>query len=213
MAEGVRSCLEDAGFATEICLRAVEGEEIVLRGEHQIVLMDVLLPDGDGVEICRRLRKSGVTTPIILLTALSETEQKIDGLDVGADDYICKPFKPEELAARVRAVVRRTTENAAPLLHCDDLVLNTHSRTIQRGAATHRLETRQFDLLRYLMRNQNRVISRQTLCESVWKFEVEPSSNVIDVYVASLRKLVHVPGLRPLIHTVRGSGYRLGILD
>lgn len=172
-----------------------------------------MLPDRDGVDVCRNLRRRCVDTPVIMLTALSGTEDKVAGLDAGADDYLTKPFEFEELLARVRAMLRRGEAIEGRSLECDDLTLDLYTRSAKRADQEFELSNKEFGLLEYLMRNPNRVLSRTQITEKVWDMNYEPGSNVIDVYISSLRKKIDRGFERELIHTIKGAGYRFGIMD
>lgn len=213
MARGIRAGLEDAGFATEVCHSGADGTSRAASDQFDVILLDLLLPDRDGFDVCRALRKQKVSTPIIMLTALAATEDKIRGLDAGADDYLPKPFRFDELVARIRAVLRRGQASEGSVLRCDNLELNLHARRATRADKHWNLSTREFTLLEYLMRNQNRVLSRAQIGERVWELTFEPASNVIEVYISVLRKKIDLPGHKPLIHTVKHAGYRFGVMD
>ena len=213
MAKGIQSGLQEAGFATEVCHSGFEGEDLAAGQQFDVIVLDLMLPDRDGVEICRNLRRRKIATPIIMLTALSTTQDKVQGLDAGADDYLAKPFKFEELIARIRALLRRGQATEGKVLRCDDFELDLYTRRATRGDQHWDLSTREFSLLEYLLRNQNRVLTRTQIGERVWDMNFEPTSNVIDVYISSLRKKIDRPGMRPLIHTVKNAGYRFGIMD
>lgn len=213
MAKGVQSGLQEAGFSTEICHTGAEGEDLAATQPFDVIVLDLMLPDRDGVEVCRNLRRRKVATPIIMLTALNATEDKVQALDAGADDYLSKPFRFEELVARIRALLRRGQATEGKVLRADDLELDLYTRRATRGDQHFDLPTREFTLLEYLMRNQNRVLSRAQIGERVWELDFEPTSNVIDVYISALRKKIDRQGLRPLIHTVKNAGYRFGIMD
>jgi DNA-binding response OmpR family regulator len=173
----------------------------------------LLLPDRDGVEVCRNLRRRGVRTPILILTALSGTREKVTGLDAGADDYLAKPFEFEELVARVRALLRRGQATESRTLRYEDLELDLAKRSATRAGIKIKLSPKEFSLLEFLMRNPNRVLPRMTIVEKVWDMNYEPSSNVIDVYISALRKKIDRDHPQPLIHTVVASGYRFGLTE
>jgi len=213
MARGIQSGLQEAGFAAEVCHSGFEGEELASGQQFDVIVLDLMLPDRDGIEVCRNLRRRKVSTPIIMLTALGTTQDKVQGLDAGADDYLAKPFKFEELVARIRALLRRGQATEGKVLRCDDLELDLYTRRASRGEQHWDLSAREFSLLEYLMRNQNRVLSRAQIGQRVWEMNFEPTSNVIDVYISSLRKKIDRNGSRPLIHTVKNAGYRFGVLD
>ncbi len=213
MAKGIQTGLQAAGFAAEVCHSGFEGEDLAAGQPFDAIVLDLMLPDRDGIEVCRNLRRRKVVTPIIMLTSLSSTDDKVQGLDAGADDYLPKPFKFEELVARIRALLRRGQATEGKVLRCDDLELDLYTRRAARGDQHWDLATREFALLEYLLRNQNRVLSRAQIGERVWDLNFEATSNVIDVYISSLRRKIDRPGLRTLIHTVKNAGYRFGIMD
>ncbi len=213
MAAGIQRGLEENGYATDVCHTGFEGEEQAAGGEYDAVILDLMLPDRDGVEVCRNLRRRSVASPVLMLTALSGTEDKVSGLDAGADDYLTKPFEFEELLARLRALLRRGEASEGRTLRCCDLELDLYSRRATRDDETMELSNKEFGLLEYLMRNENRVLSRAQIADKVWNTNLEPGSNVIDVYISSLRKKVDRGFERELIHTVKGAGYRFGVID
>ncbi len=213
MASAIQRGLQEHGFAADVSHTGYEGEELAVLEPYDLLLLDLMLPDRDGIEVCRNLRRRDVATPVIMLTALSATEEKIDGLDAGADDYITKPFEFDELLARIRAIFRRGEATESRVLRHDDLELDLYTRRMTRGEYTHDLSNKEFALLEYLMRNPDRVLTRTQIGEKVWDMNFEPSSNVIDVYISALRKKVDRFQDRELIHTVKGAGYRFGIID
>ncbi|MGD9692744.1 MAG: response regulator transcription factor [Phycisphaerales bacterium] len=213
MAEGIQRGLRENGYAVDVSHSGFEGEELAASGEYDAIVLDLMLPDRDGVEVCRNLRRRSVSAPILMLTALSSTEDKVGGLDAGADDYLTKPFEFEELLARLRAHFRRGEASEGRVLRCEDLELDLYTRTANRGEVEVELSNKEFALLEYLMRNPNRVLSRIQIGEKVWDTNLEPGSNVIDVYVSSLRKKLDRGFDRELIHTVKGAGYRFGVMD
>ncbi len=213
MAEALQRGLRESGYAADVSHTGFEGEDMGAAEEYDAILLDLMLPDRDGVEVCRNLRRRNVATPILMLTALSGTESKVAGLDAGADDYITKPFEFEELLARLRALLRRGEATESRMLKCDDLNLDVYTRRASRGEQSVDLSNKEFALLEYLMRNPNRVLSRTQIAQKVWDMNFDPSSNVIDVYVAALRKKLDRGFPRELFHTVKGAGYRFGVLD
>jgi DNA-binding response OmpR family regulator len=210
MASAIQRGLREHGHSVDIAHRGYEGEELAVSEPYDLVLLDVMLPDRDGVDICRDLRRRGVTTYILMLTALSSTTEKVAGLDAGADDYLTKPFEFEELVARIRALLRRGKGSESTRLEFGGLVLDLLKRRTERDGQKIKLSAKEFALLEFLMRNPERVIDRVTIAQKVWDINYEPSSNVIDVYISSLRKKVDKGFECPLIHTVVGAGYRLG---
>ncbi len=213
MASGIQRGLEEKGYAVDVCHTGFEGEDLAAANEYDAVVLDLMLPDRDGVEVCRNLRRRSIATPVLMLTALSSVDDKVSGLDAGADDYLTKPFEFEELLARLRALLRRGEATEGRTLRCHDLELDLYSRRASRGDTEVELSNKEFALLEYLMRNQNRVLSRMQISERVWDMNFEPGSNVIDVYISSLRKKVDRGYDRELIHTIKGAGYRFGVID
>ncbi len=213
MASAIQRGLCENGFAADVSHSGFEGEDLGAAGNYDVIILDLMLPDRDGVEVCRNLRRRCVATPVIMLTALSSTDDKVSGLDAGADDYITKPFEFEELLARVRAILRRGEASEGRLLQCEDLELDLYTRAATRKGEKIDLSNKEFALLEYLMRNPNRVLSRTQIGEKVWDMNFEPSSNVIDVYISALRKKLDRDHDLPLIHTIKGAGYRFGPLD
>ncbi len=213
MAAAIQRGLREHGYAADACHSGFEGEELAVTEPYDLVILDLMLPDRDGVDVCRNLRRREVSKPVLMLSALSSTGDKVAGLDAGADDYLSKPFEFEELLARVRALLRRGEATEGRTLTMEDLELDLYTRVARRGGVEHELSNKEFGLLEYLMRNPNRVLSRTQIAEKVWDMNFEPGSNVIDVYISSLRKKVDRGYERELIHTIKGAGYRFGILD
>lgn len=213
MAGAIQRGLRDHGYAADVSHTGFDGEDMAVTEHYDLILLDLMLPDRDGVDVCRNLRRRCVDTPIVMLTALSGTDDKVSGLDAGADDYITKPFEFEELLARMRALLRRGEAVEGRTLRCDDLELDLYTRNATRGETKVELSNKEFGLLEYLMRNPNRVLSRMQIAEHVWDMQFDPSSNVIDVYVAALRKKLDRGFPKTLIHTVKNAGYRFGVMD
>jgi DNA-binding response OmpR family regulator len=213
MATAIQRGLTAHGYAADACHTGYEGEELAAIEPYDMVILDVMLPDRDGVDVCRNLRRRDIKKPVLILTALSGMHDKVAGLDAGADDYLTKPFEFEELLARVRALLRRGEESEGRTLRCEDLELDLYTRTADRAGEAYELSNKEFGLLEYLMRNPNRVLSRTQIAEKVWDMNFEPGSNVIDVYISSLRKKIDRGFERELIHTIKGAGYRFGVMD
>lgn len=176
---------------------------------YDALILDVNLPDGSGFEVTRELRRKGDTTPILLLTARDEVEDRVRGLDAGADDYLVKPFALTELLARLRALARRPAEAQPPVLEVGNLRVDPGARAAERGGRSLELTTTEYALLEFLARHPGQVCGREAISDSVWDENYDPLSNIIDVYVARLRKKLDPDGDAPLIHTVRGAGYVL----
>jgi DNA-binding response OmpR family regulator len=199
----------EAGYSATCARDGQRGLELGGQKTFDIILLDVMLPMLDGFTVCRRLRARGVETPILMVTARDTTEDKIEGLDAGADDYIVKPFVFEELMARLRAMLRR--HNSAPAtLKVGDLVLDSGTRSASRDGQKIELSTTEYTLLEYLMRHPGRVLSRSTIIDHVWEYDFAGNDNVLEVYISYLRRKIDKPFPSKLIHTVRGAGYRLG---
>lgn len=213
MAGAIQKGLQAHGYAADVAHTGFEGEDQATSSEYDLIILDLMLPDRDGVDVCRNLRRRCIGTPVIMLTALSGTDDKVAGLDAGADDYITKPFEFDELLARIRAMLRRGEASEGRVLECDDLTLDLYTRVAKRGEMECELSNKEYGLLEYLMRNPNRVLSRAQITEKVWDMNYEPGSNVIDVYISSLRKKIDRGFERELIHTVKGAGYRFGIMS
>jgi DNA-binding response OmpR family regulator len=213
MAEAIRKGFAQHGYVVDACHTGFEGEEAAVLEPYDVVILDLMLPDRDGLDVCRNLRRRKVATPILMLTALSGAAHAIAGLDAGADDYLPKPFNFDELVARVRALLRRGEASEAARLAYGDLELDLHRRSAARAGEKVRLSAKEFALLEYLIRNADRVVPRHTIAEKVWDMNDEPSSNVIDVYISALRRKLDRDFGEPLIHTVVGTGYRLGAAE
>jgi two-component system response regulator MprA len=179
--------------------------------EPDLLILDVMMPYVDGWEVCRRLRQAGSTLPILMLTAKDDVKDRVKGLDIGADDYLVKPFALEELLARVRALLRRTEDSMehSTVLSFEDLRLDIDTREVFRGGRRIDLTTREFDLLHLFMANPRKVLSKEMIMDRIWGFDYSGESNVLEVYIAMLRQKLEEQGEKRLIHTVRGAGYVL----
>jgi two-component system copper resistance phosphate regulon response regulator CusR len=209
MAGFVRQGFVEMGYGVDVAHTGRDGEEMAAARPYDGIILDVMLPDQDGVHICRNLRRRGIRTPILMLTALSTTADKVTGLEAGADDYLTKPFEFDELVARIRALLRRGQAQEASVLKFEDVEMDLAARKVTRSGEKIRLTPREFSLLEYFMRNANRALSRTAIAQHVWDINFDPDSNVIDVYVSTLRRKIDKGFARPLIHTVVGTGYIL----
>jgi len=212
LATAVRRVLDDEGYATDWAADGADGLNRAENGEYDVILLDVMLPSYDGYEIARRLRSDGSTVPILMLTARDGIQDRVRGLDAGADDYLVKPFALAELLARVRALGRRAKMGAAseaPVLTVADLELDLRSREARRGPRRIELTAREFALLETLMRHPGQVMSRSQLLDSVWSYDSVTESNVVDIYIHYLRNKIDKGFDRKLIRTVRGMGYAI----
>ncbi|MCW3068520.1 MAG: response regulator transcription factor [Solirubrobacterales bacterium] len=206
----VRRGLEAEGFAVEAALDGVEGEQAALTRSFDAIILDLMLPGRDGLEILASVRRSTPSVPVIVLTARGELEDRVAGLDAGAVDYLVKPFSLAELVARVRAQLRVIAQASASTLHGEDIEVDLLTRKVRRAGNPVQLSTTEFELLVYLVRHQGRVVSREQILGSVWGYEHDPATNVVDVYVGYLRRKLGRPGDPAPIFTVRAVGYRLG---
>ena len=208
--ESLRRALELEGYEIDL---AETGEEALRRIQSQpepdAVILDVLMPGVDGLEVCRRLRGAGSRLPVLMLTARVEVENRVEGLDAGADDYVTKPFALDELKARLRALLRRTTDGAGDVLRFADLELDPGTREVRRGGKPIELTRTEFSLLELFIRNPRQVLTRSIIFERVWGYDFGYASNSLDVYIGYLRRKTEAGGRPRLIHTVRGVGYAL----
>ena len=208
--DSLRRALELEGYEIEL---AADGNEALVRlesdDEPDAVILDVLMPGVDGLEVCRRLRSAGSTLPVLMLTARTEVEDRVAGLDAGADDYVTKPFALEELLARMRALLRRTTDEAGETLRFADLELDPGTREVRRGDRPIELTRTEFSLLELFLRNPRQVLTRSIIFERVWGYDFGPTSNSLDVYIGYLRRKTEAADEPRLIQTVRGVGYAL----
>jgi len=204
----IRRALEEAGYQVELAIDGSAGLELAQADEPDAIVLDVMLPIVDGLEVCRELRRQRVRTPILMLTARDSIPDRVRGLDAGADDYLTKPFALEELLARVRALVRRGKgdDDDEPLT-VGDLTLNPATREVRRADREIELTAREFSLLQLLMHNPGRVLTKAQIMDHVWGYDTEVTSNVVEIYIHYLRDRVDKGSPRPLIRTVRGVGY------
>ena len=209
IAQFIRQGLREAGYAVDVAHDGQEGLDYAYVAEYDVLVLDILLPKLDGLDVLRALRARGVKTPVLLLTAKDTVEDRVRGLDRGADDYLVKPFAFPELVARLRALLRRPPLQMDPVLHLGDLEMDTARREVRRGGRLIELSPREFTLLEYLLRHPRHVLTRTQLAEHVWNFDFFNDSNVVDVYIGYLRRKIDRGFDRPLLQTVRGVGYRL----
>lgn len=209
MARAVRRGLEQQGYAVDASANGEDALHRAFENDYDVIVLDVMLPERDGFSVCRELRGHDRWAPVLMLTARDDIQDRIRGLDAGADDYLIKPFAFGELLARVRALVRRGGTERPPVITAGDVVLDPAAHTVTRDRTLVELSTREFALLEFLMRYQGEVVSRSRILEHVWDYNYDGFSNVVDVYVGYLRRKLEQPFDRPLIRTVRGVGYRL----
>jgi two-component system OmpR family response regulator len=207
----VRKGLEAQGFVVETTQSGDEGYLLATTRPYDVLVLDIMLPGRDGLSILRNLRERKVALPVILLTARSELNERLEGLNLGADDYLTKPFFIVELIAHIHAVTRRASGAVQSILSVSDLTMNLLTREVRRGTTKIELTPREFSLLEHLMRSPGRVLTRVQICEQVWDYNFDPGTNLVEVYVQRLRK--KVDGMSPvkLIETIRGVGYRINV--
>ena len=205
--------LREESYAVDAAYDGEEGEQLSEINDYDLIILDIMLPKKDGLRVCADIRHRGDATPILLLTAKDAPEDRIQGLDSGADDYLVKPFHMGELMARVRALLRRDSSAKSTRLQVDDLVLDTSSHLVMRGDEPIELTSKEYAILEYFMRHPNQVLTRTMISEHVWDDEFDSFSNIIDVYIRRLRRKIDDPAPVKLLHTIRGSGYRFGTIE
>jgi DNA-binding response OmpR family regulator len=199
----------EAGFVVTVEADGRRGLQRALNAEFDAIILDIMLPEMDGLEVLRRIRAAGSPTPVLLLTARDEIDDKVTGLDAGADDYLTKPFAFSELLARTRALMRRPPLQTDEVMRMGELELDQRRRTVRLGGHAISLSAREFGLLEYMLRHPGQVLSRTQIGEAVWGLDFENDSNVVDVYIGYLRRKLAIGGTEPAIRTVRGVGYVL----
>jgi len=212
MAGLIQRGLEEQGFAPTLAYDGLSGRKLALQNDYGLIITDIVLPKMDGLDLCRQIRESRPDTPVIMLTALGTTDDKVEGFDAGADDYLVKPFEMRELLARVRALLKRngkTANAASAVLRFADLEMNLHSKTVRRNGTEIRLTPKEFALLAYMLQNPERVLSRTEIAEKVWDTHFDTGTNFIDVYINYLRKKIDKNFGGKLIHTRPGMGFVL----
>lgn len=211
IAEALRLGLEQESFTVDISNDGVAGYDLASEENYDLIILDLMLPRMDGLEICRRLRLDKIKTPILMLTARSEIEDKVKGLNYGADDYMAKPFSFEELLARIRALLRRPVEIVSEEIQLEELKLNTKTREVKRAGKLLGLSRKEFLLLEFLMKNKNQIVNKDQIISKVWDYESDILPNTVEVYIGYLRNKIDKPFKErvPLIKTVRGFGYKI----
>ncbi len=211
IADSLKKGLEQERYAVDVAYSGVDGFDLASTEDYDVIVLDRMLPGMEGLEVCRNLRKDGVNTPVLLLTAKGLVQDKVEGLECGADDYLAKPFAFEELLARVRALGRRPRRALSPQLTVGDLSLNPSTYIVARGKRTIQLSGKEFALLEYLMRHADTVVTKDQLIQHVWDYDADILPNTVEVNIRNLRKKIEGPFgfAKPLIHTVRGFGYKI----
>lgn len=212
ISQSIKKGLEQENFLVETAFDGETAFDLASSNEYEAIVLDLMIPKMDGITVCRKLREDKVHTPILVLTAKGELEDKVIALDCGADDYLVKPFAFAELLARVRALTRRPKLQQSSILKIDDLQLDTRSFEVKRSGKNIELSRKEFTFLEYLIRHKNRILSKEQIIENVWDYEADVLFNTVEVYIGYLRNKIDKPfkDKRPLINTVRGFGYKIG---
>jgi two-component system, OmpR family, response regulator len=213
IANALKRGLQQESFAVDVCMHGDEGLAMALDEPYDLMVLDRMLPGADGLTICEKVREAGINTPIIMLTAKDTISDRVTGLNSGADDYLIKPFAFEELLARIRSLLRRPAQVISPELTCEDLTLNTQTFAVTRGGKSISLTSKEFALLEYMLRNQNKILTKDTIIAHVWDYDADILPNTVEVYISYLRAKIDraFPDSPPLVHTQRGFGYKLGV--
>jgi len=212
IANSIKKGLEQEHFAVDVAYSGSDGWDLAEGEEYDLIILDLMLPGMDGLEICRKLRRAGINTPVLMLTAKGQVQDRVTGLDTGADDYVTKPFAFEELLARMRALTRRPKVTLDPVLTTDDLSLDTKSYEVKRGIHLIKLTAKEFSLLEYLLRNSGNILAKEQIISHVWNYDADILPNTVEVNIRNLRNKIDRPfkGKKALIATVRGFGYKVG---
>ena len=205
----ITDMLKKEHYSVDSCFRGDDVEDYLSCAEYDAILLDIMLPGKSGIQVLKELRAKGNNTPVLLLTAKDGVADRVNGLDAGADDYLVKPFAREELLARIRVMIRRSSGHVSNVFEVADLKVDCDSRSVFRGETEISLSAKEFDILEYLIRNRGKVLSREKISRHIWNYDYEGGSNVVDVYIRYLRKKLDESFELKLIHTVRGSGYIL----
>ncbi len=205
--------LQEEGWVVDVAATGETGDELATVNDYDVIVLDWLLPDREGIRLCRDLRARGIVTPIVMLTARDAVQDRVAGLNSGADDYLTKPFAFTELLARIHAVLRRSALTRPVVLRVADLTLDPATHRVTRGGAPISLTPKEYAILEVLLRHAGQVVTRTQLAERVWEVEPDALTNLVDVHVSHLRRKIDYDRTPPLIHTVRGHGYRVGLLD
>jgi two-component system OmpR family response regulator len=209
MASVIRRGLQEEGFAVDVAADGTEGLWMAVEWDYDVVVLDAMLPGLDGFEVCRQMRAEQRWAPVLMLTARTAVDDRVAGLNAGADDYLVKPFALRELVARMQALLRRGTNSRPTVLECGDLTLDPVSRLVTRAGTEIELTAKEFAILELFMRHQGEVLTRTRILEHVWDMAFDPASNIVDVYVGYLRRKIDKPFGRDDLKTLRGAGYRL----
>lgn len=212
IAQSIKKGLEQERYIVEMVFNGEDGLDFAESQDFDLIILDRLLPGMDGVEICREIRSKSIHTPVLMLTARGQTQDKVEGLDAGADDYLTKPFAFEELLARIRALSRRPADDVSNILALDDLKMDTGNFRVERAGVEIKLSNKEYALLEYLLRNPNKILTKDQLINHVWNYDADILPNTVEVYMGYLRNKIDRPfkRSRSLIQTMRGFGYKIG---
>ena len=212
IANTIKKGLEQELYAVDVSYDGTDGFDLASTEEYDCIILDLMLPEMDGVTICKELRKNKIHTPILMLTAKGQIQDKIKGLDSGADDYLTKPFSFEELLARIRALIRRPKTQLDPILSVDDLQFDPKAFQVKRQGKVINLSSKEFSLLEFLIRNAHKILTKNQIINHVWDYDADILPNTVEVYIRNLRNKIDMPfpNKKPLIQTMRGFGYKIG---
>lgn len=205
----IAKSLKAQNYSVDTCFNGSEALDYIACAQYDVIILDIMMPKLSGIEVVKRIRSKNDKTPVLFLTARDSIEDRVTGLDAGADDYLVKPFALDELLARVRVLVRRSFDNVSDVLRAADLTLDVKSRMVKRGEVDIELTSKEFAILEYMLRNKGIVLSREQIEQHIWNYDYEGGTNVVSVYIRYLRKKVDDSFDKKLIHTVRGTGYVL----
>ena len=213
IADSIKKGLTQEAFAVDTAYDGEVGFDLAVTEDYDVIILDLMLPKMDGLEVCRQLRKKHILSPVLILTAKSQLDDKVEGLNTGADDYLVKPFAFAELVARIKALARRPRNTLGAVLVVDDLTLDTIRYLVRRGTDHIQLSKKEFSLLEYLLRNKDRILNKNQIINNVWDYEADVLPNTVEVYIGYLRNKIDKPfkDKPALIHTVRGFGYKAGV--
>jgi two-component system copper resistance phosphate regulon response regulator CusR len=211
ISDALKRALTDQHYSVDVTDLGKEGVYLAVTNGYDLIILDIMLPDMNGWQVCKEIRKEQIICPILMLTALDSIDDKIRGLDEGADDYITKPFDLGELFARIRSLIRRNSSQKTSIIEIDELVIDTSERTVQRAGKFIKLSAKEFALLEYFAMNINKVLTREMISEHVWDMNFDPQSNVIDSFVRFLRQKIDKDFSKPFIHTLRHVGYKFSV--
>jgi DNA-binding response OmpR family regulator len=212
IANSIKKGLEQESYAVDVVYNGTDGYDLASSENYEVIILDLMLPDMDGIKICQNLRANNIHTPILMLTAKGQLEDKVEGLNSGADDYLVKPFAFTELLARVKALTRRPRNSLGTVLNLEDLSLNTLTYEVKRAGKEIRLSKQEYALLEYFLRHKNTVLTKEQIINNLWDYDADVLPNTVEVYIGYLRNKIDRPFPKSptLIHTLRGFGYKLG---